>query len=282
MILLTGAAGKTGQAIIAEFARSGEKARAMVSRAAHIPLVTKLGAVEAVRSDMGDRDAFTRAAQGARAIYHICPNVSPHEIAFGGNALHAAREAGVELFVYHSVLHPQTEDMPHHWKKMRVEELIFKSGLPFTILQPAAYMQNILAQRESILNEGVFRNPYRVGTRISMVDLADVAEAAAKALTEPGHAGATYELCGPMARSQVEIAEVFQRVLGRKVRAEEILLHTWTHNAAQSGMSPDKVQALVKMFRYYDRHGFEGNSNALTNLLGRPPTDFETFVRRAF
>ena len=60
-------------------------------------------------------------------------------------AIRAAQSAGVERFVYHSVLHPQVEIMAHHWQKMRVEEQLFESGLSFTILQPAAYMQNVLA-----------------------------------------------------------------------------------------------------------------------------------------
>ena len=59
----------------------------------------------------------------------------------------AARRAGIRHLVYHSVLHPQVEAMPHHWQKMRVEEQLFAAGLPYTILQPAAYMQNVLAHR---------------------------------------------------------------------------------------------------------------------------------------
>ena len=72
----------------------------------------------------------------------------------------------MEHFVYHSVLHPQTEKMNHHWQKMRVEEMIFESGLPFTILQPAPYMQNLLAGWKSIVEDGVLRVPYSVDSEI--------------------------------------------------------------------------------------------------------------------
>ena len=82
--------------------------------------------------------------------------------------------------------------MPHHWKKLRVEEMLFESRLPYTILQPATYMQNLLAYWCKIHEEGIFQLPYSVETRLSMVDLNDVAQAAAIVLTEPGHVGATY------------------------------------------------------------------------------------------
>ena len=112
--------------------------------------------------------------QGVRAIYYICPNMHPHEIAIGEMMIEAALQAGVEHFVYHSVLHPQAEAMPHHWPKLRVEERLFESGLAFTILQPAAYMQNILAQRQRILQMAFLFCPMALTPAISLVDLADV------------------------------------------------------------------------------------------------------------
>jgi uncharacterized protein YbjT (DUF2867 family) len=122
--------------------------------------------------------------------------------------------------VYHSVLHPQIEAMPHHWNKMRVEEMLLGSPLDVTILQPAAYMQNILAEWDRMLRSGVYRVPYPVETRLSLVDLDDLAEAAATVLINAGHSGATYELVGTPPISQIEIAETFGKALGRPVRAE--------------------------------------------------------------
>ena len=77
-------------------------------------------------------------------------------------AMEAARTAGVKRFVYHSVLHPQTEEMPHHWQKLRVEEEIFRGGLPFTILQPCAYMQNVVAYLDDIVMKGRYVVPYSI------------------------------------------------------------------------------------------------------------------------
>ena len=280
MILVTGAAGKTGQAIIHALAGHGRAVRALVLRPEDIPVVERQGALDAVVGDMRDAVAFRQAAQGTAAIYHICPNVSPDEVTIGEAAITAAQATGVERFVYHSVLHPQTEAMPHHWLKLRVEERLLESRLPFTILQPAAYMQNVLAHWERITTQGSYPVAYSVETRLGMVDLVDVAEAAAVVLTEPGHLGATYELAGPEALSQTEVAAILSRQLCRPVHTEVIPLGAWEHNARASGMGEYQVTALLKVFRYYDRHGFWGNPSVLSWLLGRPATRFEAFVAR--
>jgi uncharacterized protein YbjT (DUF2867 family) len=206
--------------------------------------------------------------------------MSPDELGIGRLVIGAARSAGVAHFVYHSVLHPQTEAMPHHWQKLRVEEHLFESGLPFTILQPAAYMQNVLAGWDSIVEEGIYRVPYPAQTRLGIVDVEDVACAAALVLTQAGHEGAIYELAGPEALTQVQVAAILGQVLGRAVRAEELALEAWERRARASGLGDYQVETLVKMFRYYERYGLEGNPNVLRWLLGRPPTPFAAFVER--
>ncbi len=192
----------------------------------------------------------------------------------------AAQTVGVERLVYHSVLHPQTEAMPHHWRKLRVEERLFESGLRYTILQPAAYMQNVLAYWNQIVEHGIYPVPYAVETRLGMVDLEDVAEVAAIVLTEPGHAGATYELVGVEALSQAEVAAILSQRLERPVRAQAVPLDEWERKARASGISDYAVETLIKMFRFYERHGFWGNPRVLTWLLGRSPTTFAAFVER--
>jgi uncharacterized protein YbjT (DUF2867 family) len=171
--------------------------------------------------------------------------------------------------------------MPHHWQKLRVEERLFESGLRYTILQPAAYMQNVLTGWDSIANFGVYRVPYAVKTRLGMVHLTDVATAAAIVLTEPGHLGATYELAGAEMLTQSELATILSQSLGRPVRAETVPLEEWKRQAHAEGLSDYQVETLIKMFRYYECYGFGGNPNILTWLLGRPPTTFATFAQQA-
>jgi uncharacterized protein YbjT (DUF2867 family) len=170
--------------------------------------------------------------------------------------------------------------MPHHWHKLRVEERLLGSGLTYTILQPAAYMQNVLAYWSQIMEQGVYPVPYAAEARLSMVDLEDVAEVAALVLTGPGHNGAIYELAGPEALSQVEIAAILSQQLGRRVQAQTVPLDDWERKARASGMNDYAVETLLRMFRYYDGFGLCGNPNSLNWLLRRPATTFATFVAR--
>jgi uncharacterized protein YbjT (DUF2867 family) len=280
MTLVTGAAGKTGRAIVRALAARGQQVRALLRRAEQVEALKAVGAREMVVGDVRDETMLRAAMIGARSVYHICPNVHPDEVAIGQAAIAAARESGAGRFVFHSVLHPQTEAMPHHWNKLRVEEALFESGLNYTIVQPAAYMQNMLAEWESIAERGVYRVPYSVDAPFSLVDLEDVAEAAARVLTEAGHIGATYELAGADALTPVSMAETLSTVLGRPVRAEQESIDAWADRAKASGLGSYAAETLAKMFRYYDRHGLRGNPRVLTLLLGRQPTRFESFVRR--
>ena len=209
MILITGAGGKTGRALVKALS-DFESIRALVHREEQGSVLKSLGAEKTVVGDIGDESVLRSAMEAVRVVYHICPNMSPDERVIGKLVIDTAREVGVEHFIYHSVLHPQTEKMNHHWQKLRVEEMIFESGLPFTILQPAPYMQNLLASWKSILEEGVLRVPYSVQSKFSFVDLEDVAEAAKIVLTEPGHENAIYELAGTTPMSHLEVAEVFE------------------------------------------------------------------------
>jgi NAD(P)H dehydrogenase (quinone) len=280
MILVTGAGGKTGMAVIKALVVRGATVRALARNPSHAARLQARGVDQIAIGDMTDPHALARVMPGADAIYHICPNVSPHEIAFGRAMIDAAARANVRRFVYHSVLHPQIEAMPHHWAKMRVEEMLFGSKLDFTILQPTAYMQNSIAEWNRMVGEGVFRVPYPIETRLSLVDLDDVAEVAARVLTSGGHCGATYELVGTPATSQIEIAETFARVLRKDIRAVAEPAHTWGERARAAGMDEHQRETLASMFEAYARDGLRGNPNVLGWLLGRPPTSLDAFAAR--
>jgi NAD(P)H dehydrogenase (quinone) len=274
MILVTGASGKTGRAVLRALTRRGERTRALTRQA-----VLDLPG-EVVQGDLSRADDLARAMRGVDKVYHIPPNMFQNEVELGEIVLNAAQNAGVERFVYHSVLHPQTEEMPHHWNKLRVEERILRSGLNFTILQPCAYMQNILGYWDKITREGIYGVPYAVSTRLSLVDLEDVGEAAAKVLCEAGHAGATYELAGPQALSQDEIAQRIAEVLGKPVTAQALERGQWEASVRARGMVDYEVATLLKMFTYYEKYGFRGNPNMLRYLLGREPRTFADFLYR--
>src|ERR1700724_1794484 len=213
MILVTGAGGKTGKVVLKALVARGAAVRAFVRSAAHHAALKAIGVHDVVVGEMDDPRAWSQAIRGTSAAYHICPNVNPQELPFAKALVAAATNSGVPRLVYHSVLHPQTEAMPHHWAKLRVEEMLFSSGLDITILQPTAYMQNSLAEWDRMAGDGIYRVPYPVETQLSLVDLDDVAEVAALVLTNAGHSDATYELVGTPPLSSMEIAATFGRAL---------------------------------------------------------------------
>jgi uncharacterized protein YbjT (DUF2867 family) len=168
--------------------------------------------------------------------------------------------------------------MAHHWEKLHVEELLFESGLPFTILQPAPYMQNMLSSWKSIVDDDVLRVPYSIYSPFSFIDLADLAEAATIVLSEPGHRNAIYELAGTLPVTPVELADVFSHVLGHPVRAEQEEIAAWKIRAG--GIGEYALENLVRMFEYYDRWGLAGNPNVLRWILKKEPAALEIFIRR--
>ena len=280
MILVTGAAGKTGKAVIRALASRGVGVRGMVHRPAQAAAVRALGAAEVVVGSFEDTQAWKEAAAGADAIYHICPNFSRSEINFARTAVAAAKANHIERFVYHSVLHPQIEAMPHHWRKMQVENLLFASGIECTVLQPTAYMQNIAGAWRGIIEEGVFRIPYPAETRLSLVDLDDVADVAALVLTSADHGGATYELVGTAPLSQRDVAAAIGSTLGKDIQIEAETPEAWEGTARAASLGEQARAELEAMFRYYADYGLIGNSNALRWLLGRAPADLTAFIER--
>jgi len=277
LILITGASGKTGQVITKALNKKGFEIRAVVHKNEQIAGMEKAGAKQVFVADLLDEAKLDAACIGVTAIYHICPNMHPDEVRIGQLMMRLAQKNHLKHFVYHSVLHPQIEAMPHHWNKMLVENHLFKMKIPFTILQPAAYMQNVLGYLDKMLKTGEYRIPYSASSRTSMIDLNDLAEVVVKVFSEPGHENAIYELAAKEPVSALDVAAVVSRVTGKIIQAGSIGRSEWEKDARKAGMSDYAVSTLLKMFQYYEEYEFIGNSNQLTWLLGREPTSFEEF-----
>ena len=159
-----------------------------------------------------------------------------------------------------------------------MEEARIASGLPFAILEPAAYRQNILGYWDAIVGPGHYQLPYSVEAKSTPVDLEDVAEVAASALTEDGCAFASFELCGPQTLSARQQAAQIGERLGQPVTVEAISVDAWRQGAGE--LPAYARDTLSQMFSYYDQHGFIGNGAVLEQLLGRPPTRFREFLGR--
>ena len=223
MIGVIGGHGKTGRAVCAALAARGVETRAL---------------------GRADWPALAEALAGCEAAYLIAPNLHPDEPAYVAAALAALTRAGVGRVVYHSVASPCAPQMPHHLGKAVSEDLVRRSGLAWTILQPGAYLQNLDLS-------GPVEVPYDVDAVFGFADLADVAEVAALVLSEAGHVGATYELASRTAT----VAEL----------------------AAEAGVTARRTDRrpdgwLGAMFDYYDRHGLPVGTRTLELLLDRRPS----------
>ncbi|WP_369255695.1 SDR family oxidoreductase [Geodermatophilus amargosae] len=267
MIVVTAAGGPTGTAVVRALRARGEQVRAVVATPGPRPGLESLGA-EVVAADLtGD---LSPVLAGAGALYLVWPNFDPREEAGAPAVLRAAARAGVARLVYHSVLRPQLRAMPHHAAKDRVEEalddVVAGTAARWRVLQPCAYADNlddaVAAARES----GVLRSAWGLERAQSLVDLRDVAEAAAVLLTEDGLDSGTFEAAGPQELTAPDVAALLTTHLGREV------------TAVDAPASPDEGtyagRCLAMMFAEYRAHGFTGSPRVLTALLGRPPRAF--------
>ena len=163
---IIGGHGKTGRAVAHALARRG---------------------VEPVPLGRAAWPDLAGAMAGCDAAYVVAPNFHPDEPAYVAHALAACQAAGVGRVGYHSVVSPYVPAMAHHVGKAAAEDLVRRSGLAWTILQPGVYLQNFDLT-------GPVEVPYDVDARFGFLDLADLGEAVATVLVEDGHVGATYEL----------------------------------------------------------------------------------------
>jgi len=118
MILITSAGGKTGRAMIATFAMTGESVRVIMRRNDMDEQLMALGATEGFHGDLRDPAQTAAAANGCRAIYYICPNMIEDEREIGDSIIAAAKSAEVERLIFHSVLHTQVQALKHHWARL--------------------------------------------------------------------------------------------------------------------------------------------------------------------
>lgn len=221
---------------------------------------------------------LTDRLAGCDAVYLVAPNLHPDEPGHVGAVLQAAVDAGVGRVVYHSVAAPYAPDMPHHLGKAQAEDVVRRSGLAWTLLQPCAYVQNFVPALRG--PEPVLEVAYDPDRRFGLVDLDDVAQAAAKVLTEPArHEGATYELGGPALVSVPDVAAAASAVLGTPVPVRRVSPEAWDSGPG-SGLDPRERAWLQAMFAYYDRHGLPAGPLPLQALLGREPTSLAHTLAR--
>jgi uncharacterized protein YbjT (DUF2867 family) len=281
MILIVGASGGVGIPAVKHLVKREARLRALTSRPESAERLQKLGIHETILGDFRNDADVARAVEGVDAVLQIPPRFTQDEAAIGLRVVTAAKAARVGHYVFVSAFHPQMRQMDHHWSKLLVEEAVIESGLPFTILQPAMFMQNIRVEWPAIRERGVYPRPYSADRKMALVDTDDLGEAAAIVLTECGYRGAAFELASGESLTHGEMAAIIAAESGKPVRAIVRDQGEWAGWARQHGWSEWSIEAYLKMCRHYDAHGYPGgNALVLTTILGRAPGGFRAFVRR--
>ena len=279
-ILLTGANGKTGRAILKKLVGLKLTVKVFIREKDQWQDLKALGAAGFVVGDLLDADSIDSAMMGCSKVIHVSPVMHPDEKIIISSLIDAALKHSIGHFVYYSVMHPLHRDVGHHRLKLDAQAVLIESGVPYTILQPGRYMQHLLPLWPKVVEQGIHAMPFNTDVMFNVVDLEDLAEATAIVAAEHGHYFATYELAGRESLSQTDMAAIISEVIGSSVQAEAIPLNQVAENARAKGLSEDRIEQMVIMYKHYDEYGLLGNPNVLRWILGRQPTLYREFVER--
>lgn len=279
--LIIGASGAVGLPTIRHLVAVGAHVRALTSSEQSAARLRSMGVSETVVGDFRSRDDLRCACDRIEAMLYTPPRFTEDEADIGFGVVAAAKTVGVKRFVLTSVFHSQLTRLPHHRNKLRMEEAVVESGLPFVILQPAMFMQNLRIEWPTIEAEGVYYRPYSPDRKQALIDTDDLGEAAACALLSPALEGATLELAGPDSLTQHEMAAIIAGLTGRSVIAKMREPSNWAEWARGCGWLPWAVDTYLAMCAHYHEHGYAGsNPLTLSAILGRAPTGYRSFIER--
>lgn len=277
-VLVVGITGQFASLVVPELKRQGITVRALIRDPRQMETALERGADEVALGDLESPSSLRSAVKGIDGIFHINPAFASNEFAMGIAMLEAARFAGVRRFVFSGVIHPSILGLSNHAAKLPVEEVLYQSGMNFTILQPAMFMQNLARSWSEVIRRSRFALPYSIYTRACYVDYRDVAEAAAIAFSTDRLDYGTFELCAPGMLSRVELAALMSEALGFPIKAAEVPFDDWAHHA-HIGPGPER-DGLRHMYEDYDRHGFPGgNALVLRAILQREPRTMAQYLQ---
>jgi len=276
MIMVTGATGTIGKEVVKELrgmdarfrvvARDPKKARKL------------LGDVQIVRGDLGDRGSLDAAFEGGTKLFLLGPG-SPTQVADQHNAIEAAKAAGITHVVRSSAFVSDTESTVPlgRWHGQTDEELR-RSGLKWTILQPEAFMQNLLGSVGTIKQQGAIYGTSKDG-KIAMIDARDIARVAAHALVDSEHEGKTYVLTGPEAVDYAQVAETFSHMLGRPVKYVDLPPEQARLGMLGTGLPEWLVDILLGLSSIYAAGRGAQVTDAVEHVGGAKPRTIAEFVR---
>ena len=274
-VLVLGGTGTVGSQVVRELLARG----AEVSVLTRDPKKALPAGVRGVAGDLLDPGTIRMAFAGMESVF-LLNALSATECHEGLMAVNGARMAGVGKVVYLSVHDvDKAPHLPHFGAKLPVETALKASGLGFTILRPNNFFQNDLWYKDVMLSYDVYPQPFGdVG--LSRVDVRDIAEAAAIALTTGAANGETLNLVGPDVLTATATAATWGGVLGRKIAYGGNDLDAWEKQSL-AFLPAFLVFDFRLMYAFFQENGLKATPAdvaRLTAFLGHPPRRFDEFA----
>jgi len=275
MILITGASGNVGKAVLQEVNRRESKFRGTFrskEEAAKAP-----SGCEAVLADYSDRQSLHKAMDGVTSVFVVCSPI-PQLVELESNVVDVCKETGVKHVVLNSALGAGDYGKSFPSWHRKVEDKLKTTGMSYTILRPNGFLQNIVAYNApSIRAQGAFYAAMG-DAKVSYLDVGDIAVVAAIALKGGVHAGKTYELNGPEAISNQELAKRISKVAGRTVNYVDIPESAQREAMLGLGMPEWQVTALLELQQYYKQGGGAKTDGLLQALIERNPVTVAQYL----
>jgi uncharacterized protein YbjT (DUF2867 family) len=275
-VLAIGGAGHVGSEVVKELLKRNAEVDVLVRKEG-----TKVSeGANAVVGDLLDPVFLEKALNGIDKLY-LLNAVTPDELTQALIAYDLARRMKLKHIVYHSVFRvDHFKDVPHFASKFALESALHAFDLPFTIIRPNYFNQNDVELKDPLTKAGIYPMPLGpVG--VSTVDVRDIAEATAIALTTAGHEGKTYNLNGPDIVSGLGAAVIWSEVLGKKIKYAGHDMDAFEKQMRDKSPSWSAFD-LRMMFQGYIERGFvagDGDLETLTTLLGHAPRRYIDFAR---
>lgn len=276
-ILVTGGTGHVGSEVVKELQKRKADVRILVRKEETTPPQ----GVQVMVGDLLDPVSMEKALHGVDKLY-LLNAVTPDELTQGLIAYDLARKLKLQHIVYHSVFRVEHfKDVPHFASKLAIESALREFDVPFTVIRPNYFFQNDASLKDPMTKAGIYPVPLgAVG--ISAVDVRDIAEAAAIALTSEGHLGKTYNLNGPEVLSGPKVASIWSGLLGKEIRYPGDNMDAFEEQMRKQAPSWSAFDIRM-MFQGYLERGFvadPGDLETLTELLGHSPRRYEDFARQ--
>ena len=278
MILVVGGTGTVGRLVLEGIAAADFETRALV-RNLEKAQALDLPTVEFVMGDLADPPSLGPALDGVETVVLIS-RFGPDMIRLQTNLVEAAAgSAKRPRIVKLSGLGagPEAPTTMGRWHGA-VERAIQDSGLPWTLLRPAYFMQNALMMAGGIRKTGTIALP-AAGAAVAQIDARDIAAVMVRVAVESGHEGAAYDLTGPDAITWVEVAEVLSAVADRPIRYDPIAPEEYKRRLEGAGMPPWLADALNEMFAQFRAGAGLRVTDHVRSITHQPPRSFAAFAR---